>query len=149
MSPSLQVVIDMVENQFPLLKAMGLEVLVLEPGRVKLRLPKVGNENHMGSIWAGALFTLAELPGGALVYSLFDGGDYLPMVKEMTIRYRRPALTDAFIEMTLPRERAGGMKTEADANGYADFTLEGEVTDAHGEVVAVTRGEYRMQRMKG
>ena len=81
---------ELVETKFDFLSNMGLKVLSLEPNRVKLMLPMKGNENHLGILWAGALFTLAEVPGGILVYSTFDTAKFYPIVKEMNIKFLKP-----------------------------------------------------------
>ena len=35
-------------------------------------MPFKPNRNHLGTMYAGALFTLAEIPGGAVLISAFD-----------------------------------------------------------------------------
>ena len=72
----------------------GVKALELEPRRVKLMAPLRGNENHIGTMYTGALFTLAEIPVGALYLTTFDVSKYYPEIKEMTIQFVRPAKTD-------------------------------------------------------
>jgi len=50
----------------------GLKVVELRRGYVKCLMPYAGDGNHIGTMYAGALFTLAEIPGGALFSSSFD-----------------------------------------------------------------------------
>ena len=38
----------------------------LRPGYVKARVRLKGNKNHFGSLYAGAYFLVAEIPGGVL-----------------------------------------------------------------------------------
>ncbi|MCG8564774.1 MAG: DUF4442 domain-containing protein [Desulfobacterales bacterium] len=142
-------IIDLVENDFAFLNRMGLRAEILEPCRVKLKLPLAGNENHMGTVWAGALFTLAELPGGVLIYTTFEDNPFVPLVKEMNIKFLKPARTDVEIEMSMDSREAARLAREARETGHVDFTLEGEVKDTQGQVVAATTGYYRMQKMKG
>ena len=54
------------EEKIDFVKRCGLKAEQLEPGFVRLRMPLSGNQNHIGTLYAGALFTLAEIPGGAL-----------------------------------------------------------------------------------
>ena len=61
---------SLIEKPFSFIERMGMKVLVLEPRRVKFSVPLKGNENHIGSMYAGALFTIAEIPGGAVFYLL-------------------------------------------------------------------------------
>ena len=128
---------------------MGLETLKAGKGYAKLKAPIQGNGNHVGIMYAGALFTLAEVPGGTLFYSLFDGSKYYPVVKDMYIRFRRPAKTDVTIEMRMSEERAAEIAAEADKNGKADYVLEGEMLDETGEVVALSKGTYQIRVFAG
>jgi acyl-coenzyme A thioesterase PaaI-like protein len=81
------------EDKIAFVKRTTLKAEVLEPGFVLLRVPLLGNENHLGSMNAGALFTLAETPGGAPFLTSFDVKCFYPIVKEMHLRFRRPPPT--------------------------------------------------------
>ena len=72
---------ELVEKKIAFVERMGLKVLELMPGSVKLMAPLRGNENHIGSMYAGALFTLAEIPGGALILATFDPTRCYPLIK--------------------------------------------------------------------
>ena len=146
MTPSMKELKELVETKFDFLRNMGLKVLSLEPNTVKLMLPMKGNENHLGTVWAGALFTLAEVPGGILVFTTFDAARFYPVVKEMNIKYVKPAATDVTIEIGLDQAQADRLEKEAENKGKADFTLDGELVDAGGNVVAVTQGFYQLRK---
>jgi acyl-coenzyme A thioesterase PaaI-like protein len=137
---------ELVETKFAFLRNMGLKALDLAPNRVKLMLPKKGNENHLGTVWAGALFTLAEVPGGILVFTSFDGSKFYPVVKEMNIKFVKPATTDVTIEISMDEAEAARVEKEAEEKGKADFILDGELMDANDNVVAVTRGFYQLRK---
>jgi len=139
---------SLIEKPFSFVERMGMKVLVLEPRRVKLSVPLRGNENHIGSMYAGALFTIAEIPGGALFLTTFDISRFYPVVKEMTIRFVKPAKTDVTIEMVMPVAEAERIETEAEKDGKADFVLEGEVKDSNGETVTVSRGIYQLRTIR-
>ncbi|MEE9435704.1 MAG: YiiD C-terminal domain-containing protein [Candidatus Adiutricales bacterium] len=128
---------------------MGLETIEARPGYVKLKAPLKGNENHIGIMYAGALFTLAEVPGGTLFSTSFDVTKYYPIVKEMSIRFRRPAATDITLEMTMSEDEVDRIQTEAEANGKADYVLEGELKDESGDVVALSKGVYQIRAIAG
>lgn len=134
-----------IEKPFAFVERMGLRALELKPNHVKLAAPIAGNENHIGGMYAGALFTLAEIPGGALYLTTFDVSEFYPIIKEMTIRFVAPAKTDVTIEMYLPKEEASRIEAEARENGKADYVLEGEVKDASGVVVSVSKGLYQLR----
>jgi len=137
----------LVEQGIDCVKRMGLKVLVMEPRHVKLLMPLQGNENHIGIMYAGALFTVAEIPGGALHLTTFDVTKYVPVIKHMDIRFKKPAATDVTIEVELSPEEVDRVNRELEAQGKSDFVLHGEVKDAHGTVVAVTAATYQARKM--
>jgi len=138
-------IIGFIEKGIPFVQRMGLKAVELRPRHVKLTAPLSGNVNHIGTMYAGALFTLAEMPGGALFATTFDPARYYPIVKEMTIRFVKTAKTDVTIELSLTEEEVARISAEADEKGKADYVLEGEIKDADGVVVAVSRGLYQMR----
>ena len=134
------------EDKIAFVKRMNLKAEVLEPGFVRLRVPLAGNENHIGSMYAGALFTLAEIPGGALFLTSFDASKFYPIVKEMNLRFRRPATGDIVVEARLSAEEIERLQGEAQANGKAEYVLELQLTDGSDEVVALSRGIYQLRK---
>lgn len=129
------------EEKIAFVQRSGLRAEVLE----RLRMPGAGNENHIGSMYAGALFTLAELPGGALFLTSFDSARFYPIVKEMTLRFRRPAKGDIRVEARLDAERIRQLETEAGERGKAEYSLELQLTDEQGEVVAESAALYQLR----
>jgi len=126
----------------------GLRVLELRRGYVKCLVPFEGNGNHVGTMYAGALFTVAEIPGGALFLSSFDTRRYFPIVTALDMRFLKPAKSDVTIEMTLDDDRIAAISAEADANGKATFTLDGEIKDAGGTLVATSHGVYQLRAVE-
>jgi thioesterase domain-containing protein len=148
MNLPLAVIKELVENKVAFVARMNLKVLDLRAGYVKLFAPLQGNENHVGTMYAGALFTLAEIPGGALCLTLLDVSRFYPIVKEMNIRFLRPARTDMTIEASIPREEAERIRAEAEKKGKADFVIESEIKDETGEVVATSKGIYQARAVE-
>ncbi|AYC34577.1 DUF4442 domain-containing protein [Pseudomonas cavernae] len=133
------------EEKIAFVKRMNLKAEVLEPGFVRLLAPLAGNENHIGSMYAGALFTLAEVPGGALFATSFDHQRFYPIVKELNLRFRRPATGDIRVEARLEAEEIERLQNEASAKGKAEYLLELQLTDDSGEIVAESRGLYQLR----
>ena len=125
----------------------GLEILELERGYVKIRMPFAPNINHVEIMYAGSLFSLAELPGGAIFATSFDSKLYYPLVKDMSIRFRRPARTDITVEVRLGEKEAGEIAALAERDGKADYGWSSELIDASGEVVAITKNIYQLRRI--
>ena len=79
------------EQGITFVRNAGLQVVDLRPGYVKCLMPFRNNGNHIGSMYAGALFTVAEIPGGALFLSSFDTSKYFPIVKALNMDFLKPA----------------------------------------------------------
>lgn len=133
------------ETGIKFVERSGLKVLELEKGRVKCLMPFAGNGNHIGTMYAGALYTLAEIPGGALFLSSFDVARYFPIVREQTIKFLKPVTGDVTIEITISDARIAELQAEADAKGKAEFVLEGEIKTADGAVAATSSGIYQLR----
>ena len=134
-----------VENPFPFIKRMGVKALELKPRYVKLQAPLQRNENHIGSMYAGALFTLAEMLCGALYMTTFDFSLYYPILKEMKIQFSRPAKTDVTAEIGLPEAESERIEAEAKEKGKSEFVLFGEIKDESGDTIAVSKGVYQLR----
>lgn len=137
----------MVETGIDFVRRMGLKVTEMRRGYVELLAPIEPNRGHIGTMYAGALFTLAEIPGGALFLTTFDISRFYPIVKEMTIRFKRPVSSDATVKVSMSEEEAARITAEAEEKGKAEFILEGEVFDADGQRVAESVGTYQIRKM--
>ncbi|MFP6851444.1 MAG: YiiD C-terminal domain-containing protein [Pseudomonas sp.] len=141
----LELVRQLTEEQIAFVQRSGLKAEVLEPGCVRLCMPLTGNQNHIGSMYAGALFTLAEIPGGALFLTSFDAQRFYPIVKEMNLRFRRPATGDIRVQACLAEDEIQRLQKQATEEGKAEYVLELQLTDDSGEVVALSRGLYQLR----
>ncbi|MEW6264539.1 MAG: YiiD C-terminal domain-containing protein [Thermodesulfobacteriota bacterium] len=129
------------------IKRTGLKIIELRERYAKVMMPLAGNTNHLGMMYAGSLFTLGEFSGGIIHIVSFDFMKLVPVVKQVSIRFRRPALSDVTIEVSLAREEAVRLQEEALSKGKADFTLELEIKDAAGEVVSLVSGVWQIRKM--
>ena len=139
---------QMAERGIKFVSNTGLRVIELRRGYVKCLMPLSGNENHIGTMYAGALFTLAEIPGGALYLSTFDAARYFAVVKQMDLHFLKPARSDVTVCFDLDEERISAISAAAAQQGKADFALEGELTSEDGVVVARSRGLYQIRALR-
>lgn len=147
MSDSNQALRTAIAAGIPFVGRTGLEIEVLEKGYTKMRMPFAPNVNHVGTMYAGALFTLAEFPGGAIFISSFDTSRFYPIVRDMSIRFRRPVTTDVWVEVRVSEEFVQKVQAEAEANGKADYEWESEIKDANGVVVAIAKSIFQMRKI--
>lgn len=129
-------------TSFRFVENTGLDLLGYQRGRVELMMPLEGNVNHVGMMYAGALFTLAEVPGGTLFGSAFDTKRFYPIVGEVSIRYKKPAMGDAFVVAEMSDEEIDRVTAELDEKGRAKYVLDLEITDGDGTVLATSSGTY-------
>lgn len=123
----------------------GFRVEEVKPGYVRAKIRLKGNKNHFGSLYAGAYFLVAEIPGGVL--TLFDlGPAYTPILKEMTLQFLQPANSDVTVEFSLAPETVAAILADADETGRAKFTLEGKLVDREGNHVATSIAHYRVRK---
>lgn len=136
-----------VESGIEGIRRTGIKVLFMRERHVKLLMPLQGNVNHVGMMYAGSLFTIGEVMGGAIFGASFNMGRYYPLVKEVRIRFRRPAMTDITLEAELSREQVTRIQAELEENGKADFALDLELIDARGEAVSLVQGIWQGRKM--
>jgi len=138
--------VNLVENGIEFIRRMGLKVVEMRRGYVELKAPLQGNLSHVGTMYAGALFSLAEVPGGAMFLTSFDISKYYPIVKEMTIRYRKPALTDVTVKVAMSEEEMQRVAREAEETGRGQFVLRAELFDDNGQLVCESEGTYQVRK---
>lgn len=116
----------------PYTGALGAQVLSLEIGHARVRLPdRHGVRNHLDSIHAIALANLAELTGNlALVYSLPPDARFI--VKGLSIEYLKKARGDIIGECHCEPISSSERRS---------YPLEVKLTDASGTLVAKARLE--------
>lgn len=137
--------VRLLETGIAFVARSGLKVEALSRGRVVFRMPFEGNANHIGTMYAGALFTCAEMPGGALFLSTFDTEKCFPIVKSLELKFLKPATSDVRIELTLDEDEIARIEADLAAQGKAEFVLEGDLRDQQGMAVARSHGVYQLR----
>ncbi len=136
------------ESTIPIAHKMGVKVVEARPGFAATTVPAEGNGNHFGVIYAGVLFTVAEVLCGIIPLITFVRAKYFPLVKNLDIQFVAMAKSDVRAEASLDDEAIARIEAEAAERGKADFTLEAVVTDADGQTVATTRGLYQLRALR-
>jgi acyl-coenzyme A thioesterase PaaI-like protein len=129
----------------PIAHKMGVKVVEARPGFAATSVPAEGNGNHFGVLYAGVLFTVAEVLGGIIPLITFDTAKYFPLVKSLDIQFVAMAKSDVRAEASLDDEAIARIQAEASERGKSDFILEAVVTDADGKTVATTHGLYQLR----
>jgi thioesterase domain-containing protein len=136
-----------VESGIEAISRSGLKALEFRDRHVKLLMPLNRNVNHVGMMYAGVLFALGEVMGGAIFGVSFDYRKYFPIVKEMQIRYLQPALTDITLTADMTQAEVNQVLELLEAKGKADFTLDLELKDTNETIVARVRGTWQARKI--
>ena len=137
-----QVATQFVHASVPAIGRLGVVVEAITPGEVTLRVPLEGNTNHMGTMYAGALFAVAELPGGLLPLVVLGPGRYVPILVAMDVQYTAAARTDVTLHAALPVDEVLALAERAQAEGQAPFALALHAEDAEGRTVIRSEAHY-------
>lgn len=114
---------------------VGVRILEMDGGHARGALasrPEVGN--HVGTMHAGAQFSLIEAVSGAAVSSAFLDllGRAVPLAQGAELTYRRPARGDVVAEAHVDALEVARVRSELGAQGRARFDVHVTVTDAQG-----------------
>ncbi|HET6876079.1 MAG TPA: YiiD C-terminal domain-containing protein [Jatrophihabitans sp.] len=142
---SLAAVNAALEQLVPRAHQMGVRFLQLQPGAVRAEVPAEGNGNHFGVVYAGVIFTVAEVLGGAMHFASFDASSHYPLVRHVDIDFLAPGRSRLVASATLPAEEIDRIRATAGTGTKVDFVLHAEVVGDDGTVVARTRGDYQLR----
>ncbi|TES90291.1 MAG: DUF4442 domain-containing protein, partial [Desulfobacteraceae bacterium] len=84
----------LLERGMPFAARTGIKVLKLDRENIELLMPLTPNINHIGIMYAGALFTLGEMMGGAVALVYLFEHSLIPIVKSFSIKFVKPGTTD-------------------------------------------------------
>jgi len=140
-------VVNYLEKAIKIIEKMGMRIVDFRKNAVKIVLPKEPNVNHIGTVYAGSLFSLADYAGGVLFYASFDRKKYYPLLKEVTIVFKKPATTDITVEASITPEQADNIKNLTDEAGKADWVLDLELKDEKGDTYCIAHGVFQMRKM--
>ena len=126
-------------ERMPYNAMLGVRIVEMDGGRARGTLAarnEVGN--HVGTMHAGAQFSLVEATSGAAVSSAFLDllGRATPLAQGADLTYKRPLRGDATAEAHIAQEEIDRVRAELDANGRARFEVTVTVTGADGALAA-------------
>jgi thioesterase domain-containing protein len=139
--------VNYLEKAIKIIEKMGMRILDFQKYSVKIILPKEQNINHIGTVYAGSLFSLADYAGGVLFFATFDMKKYYPILREVTITFKTPGTTDITCEASMSPAQAEQMKSIIDETGKADWVLDLELKDEKGDVCSIVHGIFQMRKI--
>jgi uncharacterized protein (TIGR00369 family) len=131
----------------PYISHVGIEVTEMSEGAATAVLPdRPELHNHVGSQHAGALFSVAEVASGAAFVGAFAVrmGDVTPLARSAEIAYVKVARGPVEARAKLGVPAAEALAT-LDQDGRVDFSVEVEMTDPGGDVVATATVDWNVR----
>ncbi len=122
-------------EQMPYNAMLGVRITAMDGGRATGALesrPEVGN--HVGTMHAGAQFSLVEAVSGAAVSSAFLDllGRATPLAQGAQLAYKRPVRGDATAVAVVTPEEVERVRAELETQGRARFDVQVTLHDAEG-----------------
>jgi thioesterase domain-containing protein len=138
---------NLFKNGIPFATRAGIEATRLEKDGIDLLMPFGPNRNHVGTMYAGAQFTLGEMMGGAVAMVYFIEHNLIPIVKSFNIKFVKPATTDLLTTYRMTEDEVRRIIAECAEKGKADYKINLEIKDKNGLTVALTEGLYQVRGM--
>jgi acyl-coenzyme A thioesterase PaaI-like protein len=127
----------------PFCRLIGLEA---EPAGSGYLLALPAGEcygNHLGSIHAGALMALAESATGEFLFRRFgDGAGYVPVVRRMAAKFRKPAQGRVSARVPVAEKSVAQFAVTLEHKGRASIELPVEVLDEQETLVLSAEVEW-------
>jgi len=140
--------VEMLSTIVKIIEKMGIRIVEMRDRYVKVLLPLEPNVNHIGTIYAGSLFSAGEYIAGPIFVASFDYTKFYPIVKAINIQFCRPATTDVTVEVTLSEAEAEAIQREVEAKGKADWKMDLEVKNQTGEICCLLQGVWQLRKWK-
>lgn len=130
----------------PYLQPHALEVTESADDHLTVKMP-FGKQltNHVGTMHASALFTIAETAAGLHATSVIPGNRAIPLLRGATVRYTRRASGDLTATARVKGGDSERVLADFDANDRADVDIEVDVVDDENETVFKGTFDYAMR----
>lgn len=134
-------------TQLPFNRLIGLEPAATDSGFL-VGLPEgLQYTNHVGTVHASALLAVAEAGSGAfLARHLGAGIGFVPLVRRLESKFRKPASGPVWARAAVPPEEVSRWSTELASRGRVSATVPVEVVDGAGVVVLSAVVEWFIAR---
>jgi acyl-coenzyme A thioesterase PaaI-like protein len=134
-------------TQLPFNRLIGLEPAAADSGFLVSLPAGPQYANHLGTIHASALLAVAEAGSGAfLLRRLGDATAFVPVVRRLDARFRKPAVGRVSARAIVGDEEVARWSSELAARGRVSAAVPVEVVDGAGVVVLSATVEWFIAR---
>jgi acyl-coenzyme A thioesterase PaaI-like protein len=135
-------------EQIPYTLGMGIVIEHKTNGEVEMTLPdSTGNQNMVGIVHAGALYTFGETVAGiAAGFDLLDKA--FPLARKAQIRYLQPARGAIRGSARVAASDSQRVLDELTRDGRSELCVAVSLSDAKGEIVAELDVDYAFRAFR-
>ena len=138
---------EMLNTMVPFAGTLGFQLEEARPGYLRVGMPhRPELANHLGTLHAGATFTLAETTGGAATLITFGELAQRVIVVNGRIAWLKRIDERATAIAEVPPDLVQRVLGEVERDGKSFFELVVKVTNEKGELAAEAAFEYRVKR---
>lgn len=110
---------------------------IIEERHIRMSAPVEGlHINHVGTVYAGSMFTLLELAAGAIFMCTYGLDEYVPIVAGFEIKYLKPTKKDIVVDIEWTEEEAEAFIKPIKERGRGRLPVEMTLKDVDGVEVA-------------
>ena len=129
-------------EQIPLTRAMGVKLESYDGARLVVTAPLEPNHNHLGTAFGGSLSALTTLAGYAMLWLQLGDHNAHIVIRESTIRYKRPVRGTLRAMCQRPDEASlAAFKTAFQSTGKAHLRLQVQVVHED-QVCVMFEGDF-------
>ncbi|MEN3942750.1 YiiD C-terminal domain-containing protein [Prosthecobacter sp. SYSU 5D2] len=129
-------------QQIPITHAMGVQVHSYDGRHLVITAPLEPNHNHLGTAFGGSLSAIATLAGYTLLWLLLGDRSAHIVIRESSIRYRRPVTGAIRAVCQRPDEATlTTFKTQFEETGKARLRLQVRI-EKDGQTCVEFDGEF-------
>lgn len=141
---------ESIRQQFPIYENAGLKILQADEVFKARVILGEKTQNHVHMMHAAFLFLGGEFLGGLVpMRHLKHPEKFQPVVRDLKIDFKAPALTSVTAQAHFSQAQADEMNQKLEETGRFDFTLLAELTDEAGTLVAQTMANYALRNFSG
>lgn len=136
----------MLISDIPLVKMVGIS----RGGGGMLELPfSTSVQNHLSTMHASALFTLAETASGDALRRLFPDlvDNVVPVLRDSSMKFKKPASSTVIAFGTVREDAVQRFRDQFARKGRSSITVDVEVKDAEGFVTCAGTFTWFVQSM--
>ena len=131
----------------PFNKPHSINVVKVESDAIKLKLPfKKKNLNHIKSLHACAMLTVAEYASGMSLIRKLDPGKFRIILKEISMTYHYQGKTDAFASYSVTDDFIkGNVLPVLENQEFAEVPCEVDIFDTHNNLLARGKVQWHIK----